>query len=93
MESPLYEFTEKEIQILLPNFDEIIEDLPVGFSDSSIVSEQDEIVTTECVLIDSLKMKVFSRSDIRKLSVSEQNEIKNKYRSISIFLKKLKDAQ
>ncbi|MGO3896274.1 MAG: DEAD/DEAH box helicase, partial [Psychrobacter sp.] len=93
MESQLYEFTEKEVQILLPSFNEIIEDLQVGSSDSSRVSEQVEIITTECVLIDSLKMKVFSRSDIKKLSMSEQEEIKNKYRSISVFLKKLKDVQ
>ena len=93
MESQLYEFTEKEVQILLPSFNEIIEDLQVGSSDSSRVSEQAEIITTECVLIDSLKMKIFSRSDIKKLSMSEQEEIKNKYRSISVFLKKLKDVQ
>ncbi|MBO1516776.1 DEAD/DEAH box helicase family protein [Psychrobacter halodurans] len=93
MESQLYEFTDKEVQILLPSFNEVIEDLQVGSSDSSRVSEQVEIITTECVLIDSLKMKVFSRSDIKKLSMSEQEEIKNKYRSISVFLKKLKDVQ
>jgi superfamily II DNA or RNA helicase len=93
MESQLYEFTEKEVQILLPSFNEIIEDLQVGSSDSSRVSEQAEIITTECVLIDSLKMKIFSRSDIKKLSMLEQEEIKNKYRSISVFLKKLKDVQ
>ncbi|WP_440464786.1 DEAD/DEAH box helicase family protein [Psychrobacter sp. ASPA161_6] len=93
MESQLYEFTEKEVQILLPSFNEIIEDLQVGSSDSSRVSERAEIITTECVLIDSLKMKIFSRSDIKKLSMSEQEEIKNKYRSISVFLKKLKDVQ
>ncbi|WP_201577566.1 DEAD/DEAH box helicase family protein [Psychrobacter immobilis] len=93
MESQLYEFTEKEVQILLPSFNEIIEDLQVGSSDSSRVSEQAEIITTECILIDSLKMKIFSRSDIKKLSMLEQEEIKNKYRSISVFLKKLKDVQ
>lgn len=93
MESQLYEFTEKEVQILLPSFNEIIEDLQVGSSDSSRVSEQAEIITTECVLIDSLKMKIFSRSDVKKLSMSEQEEIKNKYRSISVFLTKLKDVQ
>ena len=93
MESQLYEFTEREIQILLPNFDEVIEDSPVGFSNNSIVCEPEDIVTTKCLLINRFKAKVFSRNDIKKLSISEQNEIKNKYRSISVFLKKLKDVQ
>ena len=47
----------------------------------------------ECILIQKYKSKIFSRGDIKKLSVNDQLEIKEKYQSISVFLKKLKDVQ
>lgn len=93
MEAQLYEFSEKEIQILLPNFEEIKNQLLDRVLNSTEVDEGFETSAVECYLIDSLKMKVFSRSDIKKLPISEQEEIKSKYRSISVFLKKLKDIQ
>lgn len=93
MESQLYEFSEKEIQILLPDFEDIVKKSLVYVSSKLKENEQVETDTVECHLINSFKMRVFSRSDIKKLSVLEQQEIKDKYHSISVFIKKLKDVQ
>ena len=93
MESQLYEFTEREIQILLPNFEEIKGQLLDRLSNNVEVDESFKTNTDKCHLIESFKSKVFSRHDVKKLSISEQEEIKSKYGSVSVFLKKLKDIQ
>lgn len=93
MESQLYEFTEREIQILLPNFEEIKGQLLERLSNNVEVDESFKTNTDKCHLIESFKSKVFSRHDVKKLSISEQEEIKSKYGSVSVFLKKLKDIQ
>lgn len=90
MEAQLYEFNEKEIKILLPDFSEILDKNLIEYSDTS---KTFEVIVDECHLIEEFKMKVFSRSDIKKLSQEEQDKIKNKYSSISVFLKRLKDIQ
>lgn len=93
MEAQLYEFSEKEIQILLPNFEDIKSQLSNRFSNNTEVNECLKNSMVECHLINNFRTKVFSRSDFKKLPISEQEEIKSKYDSISVFLKKLKDAQ
>jgi superfamily II DNA or RNA helicase len=93
MESQLYEFSEKEIHTLLPNLKEVMEKSLIKGSSVLKESEYVETNNTECHLINSFKTKVFSRSDIKKLTALEQQEIKAKYYSVSVFLKKLKDAQ
>lgn len=93
MEAQLYEFSEKEIKILLPNFNQILESSLTEYSDISNTHETIKSIFDECHLIEEFKMKVFSRSDIKILSEEEQKRIKNKYSSISVFLKKLKDIQ
>lgn len=93
MESQLYEFTEREIQILLPNFEEIKGQLLERLSNNVEVDESFKTNTDKYHLIESFKSKVFSRHDVKKLSISEQEEIKSKYGSVSVFLKKLKDIQ
>lgn len=93
MESQLYEFTEREIQILLPNFEEIKGQLLDRLSNNVEVDKSFKTNTDKCHLIESFKSKVFSRHDVKKLSISEQEEIKSKYGSVSVFLKKLKDIQ
>lgn len=93
MEAQLCEFSEKDIQILLPNFEELKSQLSNRIFNNTEVNECFKTSLVECHLINNFKTKVFSRSDIKKLSISEQEEIKNKYDSISVFLKKLKDAQ
>lgn len=93
MKAQLYEFSEKEIHILLPSFEAVLENLQMSIFDNSGVNEHAEISVTECSLINNFKMSVFSRADIKKLSLSEQEEIKKKYRSVSVFIKKLKDVQ
>lgn len=93
MEGQLYEFNEKEIKILLPDFDEILKKLLLESSDVHSKNETIESIVDECHLIEEFKTKVLSRSDVKKLSEEEQERIKSKYSSISVFLKKLKDIQ
>lgn len=93
MEAQLYEFSEKEIKILLPNFNQMLENLLTESSNISNTNENIKSIVDECHLIEEFKMKVLSRSDIKILSEEEQGIIKSKYSSISVFLKKLKDIQ
>jgi superfamily II DNA or RNA helicase len=93
MEAQLYEFSEKEIKILLPNFNQMLENLLTESSNISNTNENIKSIVDECHLIEEFKMKVLSRSDIKILSEEEQGRIKIKYSSISVFLKKLKDIQ
>lgn len=93
MEAQLYEFSEKEIQILLPDFEELKSQLSNRVSNNIEVNKYLKTSVVECHLINNFKTKIFSRSDFKKLSISEQEEIKSKYNSLSVFLKKLKDTQ
>ncbi len=67
MEAQLYEFSEKEIKLLLPNFDQILRKLLTESSDTSNTNETIKSSIDECHLIEEFKMKVFSRSDIVNL--------------------------
>lgn len=85
----LYEISEKEINnlgssIFFPN----TPTLNASKKKQKIISSKKE---NNCTLINKLKYKISSRSDIRKLTPSEQREIKEKYQSISIFLKVIND--
>jgi superfamily II DNA or RNA helicase len=93
MEEQLYEFSEKELHLLLQNFNIVGDKKMVGSSVFQESNEQVEIIIEQCSLIEKFKTEIFSRSDIKKLPVIKQEEIKAKYLSISIFLKKLKDVQ
>lgn len=93
MVEQLYEFSEREIHILLPDIGKIT-DGTQGLS--SIYSAAGDLVDApieRCTLVTKFKDRVFNRADIKKLSSADQEEINNKYPSISLFLKKIKDAQ
>lgn len=93
MNKQLYEFSEKEISLLLSNFNKA---KYISLSCASNTQQKDELVEVaveQCHIIDKFKSKIFTRADIKKLPISEQEEIKNKYSSISIFLKLIKDMQ
>lgn len=92
-EPPLYEFSEKEIQWLVPGIDSefcnsFVDQPEVDHQEYSAIKSQEQ-----CGLLEKFKDKIFSRSDMKTLTGEELNEIKEKYRSVSIFLKKLKDVQ
>lgn len=93
MEEQLYEFSEKEIQLLLPELMKIEAEIPINAIEDIELDNEFTKSSEECILIQKYKSKIFSRGDIKKLSVNDQLEIKEKYQSISVFLKKLKDAQ
>ena len=93
MEAQLYEFSEKEIKTLLPNINQISENLLIESSNISNTNETINSIVDECHLIEEFKVKVFSRSDVKRLSDEEKERIKSKYSSISVFLKKIKDLQ
>lgn len=93
MEEQLYEFSEKEIQSLLPNLMKLEAEISVNAIEDIELDNELKNSSKECILIQKYKSKIFSRGDIKKLSVNDQLEIKEKYQSISVFLKKLKDVQ
>lgn len=92
MEKQLYEFSEKEIKILLQNIDGVMSHVLTNSSGIMDLNQEIELVPDQCYLIEKFKGTIFSRSDIKSLSNEHQEEIKNKYQSISVFLKKLKDV-
>lgn len=89
MQEQLYEFSEKEIKNLLPNFD----NRTINIEKASTINKEVKCTSNDCYLIRGFSEKVCSRSDIRKLSEEDQKKIKKKYRSFSIFLKKIKDSK
>lgn len=93
MEEQLYEFSEKDIQLLLPDLMTIETEISVNSIENFELKNKFKTLSEECILIQKFKSKIFSRGDIKNLSINDQQEIKEKYQSISVFLKKLKDAQ
>jgi superfamily II DNA or RNA helicase len=88
MHQQLFEFAEREIKLLIN----------IGSEQSNIETSPihdnvvDVVVKMKCELIDKYKNQINSRSDFKLISDSDQQKIKDKYRSMSVFLKKLKDA-
>lgn len=87
MEKQLYSYSEREIKSLLPSL-----------SDSSTVAvkvnilEQEKPILEQCEIIEKYKSRVRTRADLKSLSEEEKDEIKSRYRSTSVFLKKLQRA-
>lgn len=92
MEQQLYEFTEKEIMSLLPELNDLPAPANAEDSSTSIINESRE-ENTKCQLLEKYIGKISSRSDMKLLKNEELNEIKEKYQSISVFLKKLKNVE
>lgn len=92
MEEQLYEFSEKEIQTLLPNLNNIAEDFLSDFQPLHVLTGYCKNQIESCSLIEKYKNKINTRADIKNLSLKEQETIKMKYQSISVFLKRLKEA-
>ena len=90
MEEQLYEFSEKDIQLLLPDLMTIETEISVNSIENFELNNKFKTLSEECILIQKFKSKIFSRGDIKNLSINDQQEIKEKYQSISVFLKKLK---
>lgn len=95
MVKQLYEFSEKDINSILPNYTELVElALQENSLDQAIYkknaenNEEDEIS-----FLSKFKNIISKRSDMKKLSPDELDEIQSRYSSTSIFLKKLKDIQ
>lgn len=89
MHHQLFEFTEREIKHFLPLL-ELEQSNP-----KSLEVEYDNVEVTQqmkCELIEQYKDKINSRSDLKLISDSDQQRIKVKYRSVSVFLKKLKEV-
>ncbi|PTP52458.1 DEAD/DEAH box helicase family protein [Vibrio splendidus] len=84
----LLEFTEREIKIALPK----IAELHVERNDNEKVDEVVIVEHEKCSLVERYKTKVKNRSDLSLISLKDQELIKRKYRSPSVFLKKLKGS-
>ncbi|PSV20203.1 restriction endonuclease [Photobacterium leiognathi subsp. mandapamensis] len=86
----LFEFTEREIKNFLP----LLELEHPTLENLKEENDNIEVVTKiECELIAQYKNMIKSRSDLKLITDSEQRKIKEKYRSISVFLKKLKEVK
>ncbi|MHA6613166.1 DEAD/DEAH box helicase family protein [Photobacterium damselae] len=90
MHHQLFEFTEREIKNFLP----LLElEQPILGNLKEVYENVEAVTKIECELIEQYKDMINSRSDIKLISISEQQKIKEKYRSISVFLKKLKEVK
>lgn len=89
MHHQLFEFTEREIKHLVPDAD-------LQQDEKQVAIDIDEDETTcaqvQCDLIQKYQGKVVSRADLKQVSEDDQERIKQKYRSMSVFLKKLKEV-
>lgn len=89
MHHQLFEFTEREIRYLLPE----AQNTQLEIRESTTTTESEAFkVLEQCPLVDKYKNEIRSRADLKMLSEIDLNLIKKKYRSISVFLKKIKDA-
>lgn len=86
----LSEFSEKDIQKLIPNIDDVVRETPLRLSRG--YKEGDSILEFKplCPVIEKWKEVISSRSDLKKLTGFERDEILEKYNSLSVFLNKIK---
>jgi len=86
----LYEFTEREVNLLLQDYscqESASNHHKVNSFDGST---QTLNLSEECQLVERYKGIIRTRADFTMLHESELYEIKQKYLSVSVFLKKLK---
>ncbi len=86
----LNEFSEKDIKLLIPDISEIIREVTPNISTNVEENSSTSDVQSPCPIIEKHRNTLSSRSDVKKLSDAERDEIIKKYRSVSVFLKKLK---
>ncbi|QMW15536.1 DEAD/DEAH box helicase family protein [Pseudoalteromonas sp. MT33b] len=89
MYQELFEFTEREIKQLLPKLEVEQCNVVVPDSENEVIEDSKHI---ECEFINQYKDKISSRSDLKLISDPVLKQIKAKYGSVSLFLKKLKEA-
>jgi superfamily II DNA or RNA helicase len=89
MHHQLFEFTEREIKQLVPDAD-----YHQAEQEMTIDKNEDETTNAQvkCDLLRKYQGKVVSRADLKQISDDDQERIKQKYRSLSVFLKKLKEV-
>ncbi len=88
----LNEFSEKDIKLLIPDISEIIREVTPNISTNVEENSSTSDVQSPCPIIEKHRNTLLSRSDVKKLSDAERDEIIKKYRSVSVFLKKLKSC-
>ena len=92
MVNQLYTVTEKEIELLLPDYEELAEmksQVTAALEPETKIAKRiskDKV----CVIIEKYQGKISSRADFKELYAAELSEIKEKYRSTSVFLRQLK---
>ncbi|GGD79342.1 DEAD/DEAH box helicase family protein [Lacimicrobium alkaliphilum] len=87
----LCEFSERDIKSLLPDFDYHSLAKPHKGKGDVLGAEKKTPAKIKCQLVEKYKERIRTRSDLKLLSEFELQAIKNKYRSVSIFLKILKN--
>jgi len=86
----LYEFTEREIKSLLPDYCfRALADDPQQVSALAELGQKSQ-PTEKCHLFERYKGVIRKRADFKSLSAEEVRVIKLKYHSVSVFLKMLK---
>ncbi|MCT9843965.1 DEAD/DEAH box helicase family protein [Leclercia adecarboxylata ATCC 23216 = NBRC 102595] len=89
--SPLYEFNEREIQQLVPDYHKIALN-GEGSSEGQVGFATQKTVVEACEWVERYKGQNLSLASFKLLPLDVQETIKNKYKSAFVFLKKLKDA-
>ncbi|MGR5250924.1 DEAD/DEAH box helicase family protein [Vibrio astriarenae] len=91
IEKQLYVFTEKEIKVLLPDFNEFAGKEHHDDAEAKEIYIEKEPNQLKCEIVEKYQPIIKTRADLKKLSATELSEIKTRYRSASVFLKKLKE--
>ncbi|WP_283955997.1 DEAD/DEAH box helicase, partial [Escherichia coli] len=89
--NPLYEFSEKEIQQLLPDYDNLVS-ARIKVTAPQDVSDMPVKEVEVCPWIETYRGQPLNLVRFKQLPSDVQEQIKNKYQSAFVFLKKLKDA-
>lgn len=93
MNNQLLEFSESEIKKLLPEVFFLTKDSSLDLEKKpNNLPEASVDIFTSCEIIDRFKSKINKRSDFKLLTEEELSTIKSKYKSTSVFLKKLREC-
>lgn len=87
MHHQLFEFTEREIKQLVPDVERYQGEQEAIIDESGCETVSAQV---QCDLLQRYQGRVITRADLKQVSDDDQAKIKQKYRSMSVFLKRLK---
>ncbi|MEG3767943.1 hypothetical protein, partial [Alteromonas sp. 14N.309.X.WAT.G.H12] len=90
MHNQLYLCTEREVKLLFPDVEK--NSIKIDYPEEIIIHEKSEN-DTFCELLEAYRGTVFNRTDLKLISDDDKLKIKEKYQSLSLFLKNIKGLE